>query len=62
MPETTVDLRFTVRGNHLQGWIEGELILEADDEDAPLLDGAAGLTVVHGHLSATKFTVGPPAS
>ena len=62
IPEKTVDLHFTVTGNHLQGWIEGELILEADDEDAPLLDGAAGLTVVHGHLSATKFTVGPPAS
>ena len=44
-------LSLEVRGNHLHGWVEGDLLFDLHDEHRPLLDGAIALVCEEGYLS-----------
>jgi hypothetical protein len=48
-----------VEGNHLQGWVNHEKLIDAFDHDNPLTGGGIALVVEEGHLMAQSVEVGP---
>ena len=53
-------LSLAVEGDHLRGWLDGELLLEAQDtRTAPFLSGGVGLVVEEGHLMTEAVRVEP---
>ena len=56
---TTYQMSLQAKGNHLQGWIDGELVLEVTDETNPLLDGAAALICTEGRTATESVTIQP---
>ncbi|NIM96013.1 MAG: ADP-ribosylglycohydrolase family protein [Anaerolineales bacterium] len=52
-------LRLEVEGNHLRGWVDGELMLEAEDKERPLLCGAAAYVVEEGHMMSEAMLIEP---
>ncbi len=59
MPDDKVKLRLSVEGNRLSGKVNGEIVLVADDFDAPLLNGAAGIVLTKGRCSFEAFAIKP---
>lgn len=58
-PETEYALRLDVRGTHLTGWINGQQVLDAEDDGMPLSGGGIGLLVSEGCLVAARVSVSP---
>ncbi|MEO8395087.1 MAG: ADP-ribosylglycohydrolase family protein [Chloroflexota bacterium] len=56
---TTYQMSLQAKGNHLQGWINGELVLDVTDANSPLLDGAAALLVTEGRTATESVTIQP---
>jgi hypothetical protein len=56
---TTYQMSLQAKGNHLQGWINGELVLDVTDENSPLLDGAAALICNEGRTATESVTIQP---
>lgn len=53
----TYELKLEVVGTHLRGWIEGQLMLEAEDTDRPLEGGAIALLCDSGCIEAGDVIV-----
>lgn len=54
------ELELEVRGNRLLGRIDGQILLEAADEDRPLAGGAAGFVIREGLLEASEISIDRP--
>ena len=53
------ELALEVAGARLRAWVDGRLLLEADDRDVPLTGGGVGLVVTEGCLGAQAVRVAP---
>jgi ADP-ribosylglycohydrolase len=53
------DLALQVRGNRIQGWINGELIFTVEDDHDPLVGGGVAYIVETGHLESQAMRVRP---
>ena len=53
------NLRLSVQGNRLQGWVDGQLLFDLEDNDAPLTGGAIALIVEEGRLGTNEVRVNP---
>ena len=49
------DLRLEVKGSHIKGWVDGKLLLNADDR--ALTGGGIALVVEEGHMLASDIAV-----
>ena len=56
---TTYQMSLQAKGNHLQGWVNGELLLDITDTTNPLLDGAAALICTEGRTATQSVTIEP---
>ena len=56
---TTYQMSLQAKGNRLQGWINGELVLDVSDDKQPLLDGAAALICTEGRTATQSVTIQP---
>lgn len=56
-PDRAYDLSLTVRGNRLRATIDGEVVLEATDDDRPYLGGGVGLVAQEGTIVSGPITV-----
>ncbi|THF87152.1 ADP-ribosylglycohydrolase family protein [Deinococcus sp. KSM4-11] len=52
-------LRLVVSGPHVQGFVDGTLVVEARDGEAPILSGGIALLIDEGWLSSGDVTVSP---
>jgi hypothetical protein len=52
-----VAMALEVKGAHLRGWVDGKLVLEAEDTHDPLTGGGIGLVVEDGHLFTKEIKV-----
>ena len=52
-----VTLTLEVKGIHLRGWVDGQLVLETYDSQDPLTGGGIGLMVEEGHLFTNEIKV-----
>jgi ADP-ribosylglycohydrolase len=52
-------VKLVVQGDRLQGWIDGKCLLEARDQERPLMGGGVALVVERGHLAAPAVSVSP---
>jgi ADP-ribosylglycohydrolase len=59
--ERAYSLRLAAQGSRLCGWVEDNLLLDARDISAPLLDGAVALVVEEGYIQAAGIQVAPAA-
>ena len=50
-------LALTVRGNTIAGDVDGQRLVEAVDDDQPLLAGGVGLVVTEGTIAVGPVTV-----
>lgn len=57
--ETAYRLEVSVSGSTLRASVDGQVLIEAEDTDQPLTDGATGLTTVKGRIIARKIEVRP---
>ena len=55
----TYQLELAAKGNHIQGWINGELVVDVQDTDNPLESGAAALIISEGRSTTDKVTITP---
>lgn len=55
----THHLALEVAGSRVRGWIDGEAILVADDNDRPLTGGGVGLVVEEGCLGSGAVEIRP---
>lgn len=55
----TYGLRLRVRGNRIQGWLDGELLFDVIDDDRPLVGGAVALICEEGRMSTEQVVVRP---
>ncbi len=51
------ELSLKVERHTLKGWLDGALLLEADDTEAALEGGAAGLLIEEGTLSCNAIEI-----
>ena len=51
------DLKLEVVGTRLRGWVDGQLILEAEDTDRPLEGGAVALLCDSGCIESGDVIV-----
>jgi hypothetical protein len=52
-------LRLAVEGNHLRGWIDGQMIVEASDAGSPLSGGGAAYVIEEGTLMSDAMAIEP---
>jgi hypothetical protein len=57
--DETHHLRLGGTGAHLQAWLDGQLIFDGHDPDAPLLSGGVALVCEEGSLSAGDIVLHP---
>jgi ADP-ribosylglycohydrolase len=57
--EDSYRLGIQARGSQVQAWIDGEMILEAEDEGQALAGGGVGLVCDEGCISTSEVRVGP---
>ena len=57
----TYQLGLQIVGTHLEGWIGGQLLLEAEDAERPLMSGAVALVCEEGRTATQALTVQPAA-
>ena len=56
---TTYQMSLQAKGNRLQGWVNGELVLDVVDNHQPLLDGAAALICNEGRSATQSVSIQP---
>ena len=56
---STYKLSLSVKGNRLTGSIDGRPVLEAEDTDSPLTEGAIALVVEEGRISTNSISIEP---
>jgi ADP-ribosylglycohydrolase len=57
--DVSYDVALRAEGHRLQGFVNGELLLSADDTDRPLTGGAVALVCEEGRLESGPVTVRP---
>lgn len=55
----TYQLELEAKGNHIQGWINGELVVDVEDKDRPFEGGAVALIISEGRSATNKVSVKP---
>ena len=55
-------MELTASGNRLTGKVDGKVVLEASDDEEPLVSGGVGLVVSDGTISTDAVTVSPVAA
>lgn len=53
-------LSLQVVGNRIQGWVNGEMLIDVVDSERPLTGGAAALVTQVGRMATNEIVVGPP--
>ena len=52
-------LRLQAEGTELRAWVNGELLMTAQDEEQPLTGGAAAFVIEQGNMMSNAMTVRP---
>jgi hypothetical protein len=58
-PWNSYDLALEVEGNHFQGWVDGNLVVDFVDIDTVIASGAIGLLVEEGFLITNSIKLKP---
>jgi ADP-ribosylglycohydrolase len=57
--DQSITFKLTVQAAHLQGWVNGQLMFDLEDQQTPLLHGAVALIVEEGRINCDMVTVKP---
>jgi ADP-ribosylglycohydrolase len=60
-PDAKYELKLTVKGNRVTGWVNGKQVAEAVDSDRPLSGGAIALVIEEGRMQVLEVGVSPLA-
>jgi hypothetical protein len=58
-PEVEYRMQIDVKGTHLTGWINGQLLFEVEDTEQPLTGGGIALVCTEGRMATESVSVSP---